>query len=75
MGAYRQERETLQRLRDIRRVQRQQYMDALRVAASQAQGIGVDVTQFNATPNNIAVLSAGQRSRAAGAQLSLNYGD
>jgi len=66
MGAYRQERETLQRLRDIRRIQRQQYMDALRVAASQAQGIGVDVTQFNATPNNIAVLSAGQRSRAAG---------
>ena len=66
MSAYRQERETLQRLRDIRRIQRQQYMDALRVAASQPQGMGVDVTQFNATPNNITMLSAGQRSGAAG---------
>jgi hypothetical protein len=41
-------------------------MNALRVAASQPQGMGVDVTQFNATPNNIAMLSAGQRARAAG---------
>ena len=63
-AAYREERATLQRLRDIRRIQRQQYMDALRVAASQPQGVGVDV--FNSTPNNIAVLSAGQRARAAG---------
>ena len=39
-------------------------MDALRVAASQPQGVGVEV--FNATPNNIAVISAGQRARAAG---------
>ena len=63
-AAYREERETLQRLRDTRRIQRQQYMDALRVAASQPQGVGVEV--FNATPNNIAVISAGQRARAAG---------
>ena len=63
-AAYREERETLQRLRDVRRIQRQQYMDALRVAASQPQGVGVEV--FNATPNNIAMISAGQRAGAAG---------
>ena len=67
-AAYREERETLRRLRDIRRIQRQQYMDALRLAASQPQGVGVQV--FNATPNNIAMVSAGQRTRAVGVVTS-----
>ena len=63
-AAYREERATLQRVRDIRRIQRQQYMHALQMAAFQQQEVGVEA--FNATPNNIAILNAGQRARAAG---------
>lgn len=73
--AYRHERETLQRLRDIRTVQRQQQLNALQwVASHPGNAAEVDpalVRALNATPNNIAVIAAAEQyGRSDGGLMS-----
>ena len=73
-AAYRRERETLQRLRDIRAVQRQRQLHALQWASSQPGGAAaVDpalIRAMNATPNNIAVIAAAQQGTSGRGMIS-----